>query len=354
MKNLEKSNFGFMNAYPIFIESNALEQLADLLAERSFSKILVLCDQHTRRHCYPSLQVQLPPHEVVEIQAGESYKNLDTCQLLWEELTTHKMDRHSVVLNLGGGVIGDMGGFVAATYKRGISFIQVPTTLLSMVDASVGGKLGIDFKGFKNHIGVFKEPEAVAVNPTFLETLPEEELISGFAEVIKHHLIADAAGWEELKSVKEVRSLDLTEIIRHSVAVKQKIVEADPLEKGLRKALNFGHTVGHAIEGHLLEKGSPILHGEAVALGMVAESWISWKRGLLERAAFDEIKEVIHRLYPIIHVPKGDHEILYSRAQNDKKNVGGQVICSLLDGIGSPKVNVGISKEEFFEALENT
>ncbi|MCI4669884.1 MAG: 3-dehydroquinate synthase [Bacteroidia bacterium] len=340
-----------MNAYPIVIENTALEWLSSFLSERKFSKILLISDQHTRKHCYPILESFLPPHEIYEIAPGEIYKNLDTCQLLWEALTHRKMDRQSVVINLGGGVIGDMGGFVAATYKRGISFIQVPTTLLSMVDASVGGKLGIDFKGFKNHIGIFCEPEAVVIYPPFLDTLPEEELASGFAEVIKHHLIADRERWGTLKQVKDIRNQNLAKIIRHSVDVKQKIVEIDPFEKGIRKALNFGHTVGHAIEGHALEQGEPMLHGEAVAIGMIAESWISMQRGLLAEAELGEIKELIGRLYPGRQIMEVDFEVLYARAQNDKKNIGGEVICSLLEGIGKPLVNVAISKEEFMGAL---
>lgn len=342
-----------MNTYPIYTGNHALEELGSLLAQRNYSKILVISDHHTYRHCYPLLKSHLPTHEIYVIEPGEAHKNLETCQGLWEVLTTQKMDRQSIVLNLGGGVIGDMGGFVAATYKRGISFLQIPTTLLSMVDASVGGKLGIDFKGFKNHIGVFKEPEAVVIYPPFLKTLPDEELISGFAEVVKHHLIADKDGWTQLKNVPDVRKLDLPAIIQHSVAVKQEIVKIDPFEKGIRKALNFGHTVGHAIEGHLLEAGKPILHGEAVAVGMIAESWISMQRGHLAQDEFDEIKELVSRLYPPISIPESDYDTLFQRAQNDKKNMGGQVMCSLLNGIGNPLVNVAISKEEFEGGMQS-
>jgi len=340
-----------MNSYPIFIGKEALGKLKDLLLTRDYTKILVLCDQHTRRHCYPRLKDQLPAHEVSEIAPGEAYKNLDTCIYLWQAMTMQKMDRHSLVVNLGGGVMGDMGGFVAATYKRGIDFIQVPTTLLSMVDASVGGKLGVDFQGFKNHIGLFQEPQAVVIDPEFLGSLPEEELRSGFAEVIKHHLIADREAWMVLREVDKIRSMDLTELIRHSVQIKQGIVEADPLEKGLRKALNFGHTVGHAIEGHQLEKGAPLLHGEAVALGMIAESWICHQRGLLSEGELGEVQGLIRRLYPPYRMEEDDFEALYARAQNDKKNRGGKVICTLLEGIGQARVNEAISREEFMNSL---
>ncbi|MEO0895976.1 MAG: 3-dehydroquinate synthase [Bacteroidota bacterium] len=340
-----------MNAYPISIGDDALKELSKLLAARQYTNILVLSDQHTRRFCYPILKEHLPQHEITEIAAGETQKTITTCMYLWDALTAHKMDRQSVVINLGGGVIGDMGGFVASTYKRGIDFIQVPTTLLAMVDASVGGKLGVDFRGFKNHIGLFKEPQMVCIYPPFLETLSDAELHSGFAEVIKHHLTGDRSGWQAIKELSDIRSQDLPKLIQHSVAYKQRIVAEDPSEKGLRKVLNFGHTIGHAVEGHMLEAGTPVLHGEAVAMGIVAESWIAHKRGMLPSSELDEIEQLVERLYPIIKIEEASLEDMYQRGQNDKKNINGVINCTLLQGIGDALVNQAISQEEFYGSI---
>ena len=229
-----------MHDYPIVIEEGALAQLPDLIGTINPSQIMVFVDTHTQAYCYPLLREYLPSHELFSIPPGEIHKNLTTCTGMWDVLTQKGFDRKGLVINLGGGVLGDMGGFVAATFKRGIPFIQVPTTLLSQVDASVGGKLGVDFHSFKNHIGIFQNPEAVLIHPGFLTTLPQEELRSGFAEVIKHHLIADKDAWKQLIVNKELNSLDFTSLIRHSVAIKSSIVEQDYKESGARKALNFG------------------------------------------------------------------------------------------------------------------
>ncbi|MEL6731128.1 MAG: 3-dehydroquinate synthase [Bacteroidota bacterium] len=341
-----------MRNYPIHIGSSALESLSVFLEESAYTQILVLADTLTHKHCYPHLQAHIPPHQVQLIEPGEIHKNLATCTLLWQAMTDLRLDRRSLVINLGGGVIGDMGGFVASTYKRGIDFVQVPTTLLAQVDASVGGKLGIDFEGYKNHIGLFCEPQGVFIYPAFLQTLPEAELHSGFAEVIKHHLIADAAGWEQLQHLTQLEAGDMEGLIRHSIQVKEDIVAQDPQEKGLRKALNFGHTIGHAIEGDLLQQGTPILHGEAIAIGMVAESWISSTRGLLSPNRLQTITQYLHSLYPPLTIDLSREEILFDRARNDKKNIGAEVNCTLLDGVGKVKVNQAITQEEMTASLQ--
>src|SRR5688500_10356753 len=244
------------------------KDLKQFLDERKYSKITILADENTRQHCYPVVSEILGPHEVINIKSGEEHKSLETCQFIWQSMTDQHLDRHSVLIIIGGGVLGDMGGFCAATYKRGIDFILVPTTLLSQVDASIGGKLGIDFQHFKNHIGVFQTPALTVLHSGFLDTLPAPEKRSGFAEVIKHALIADAPVWEEIRKY----SLDdqpWPMLLEHSVKVKLNVVRSDPYEKGLRKTLNAGHTIGHAVETFLLQSGRKVLHGEAVAAGLV-------------------------------------------------------------------------------------
>ena len=211
---------------------------------------------------------------LIEIPSGEEHKNLEKCQLIWNALSSHHFDRNSLLINLGGGVVGDMGGFAASTYKRGIDFIQIPTSLLAMVDASVGGKLGIDFAYLKNQIGVFNNPKAVLINPVFLNSLPNNQLLSGFAEVVKHALIEDKCYWKEITTTP-LEKMNWESIILQSIVIKNNIVTQDPLEKGERKKLNFGHTFGHAIESFYLKLGKPILHGEAISLGMILESNLS-------------------------------------------------------------------------------
>lgn len=337
-----------MHDYPIHIGADALQQLQAAISASAYSQYFVLADTHTYRDCYPLVQPFLPDHRVKVIQPGEIFKNLDTCTEIWQAMTEAKMDRKALVLNLGGGVIGDMGGFAAGTYKRGVDFIQVPTTLLSQVDASVGGKLGIDFQGYKNHIGLFREPSGVYIYPAFLQTLPFNELRSGFAEVIKHHLIADAGAWETLSAhAGDLTTFDFEALIRHSVAVKQRIVEQDPQEKGARKALNFGHTLGHAIESFFLKQRpeAPLLHGEAIAIGMIAEAYLSHLLGFLSLLELNAITALIKRYYPHTDIPENSFEEIYQHCLQDKKNQTGTILCTLLRGVGAFRINQPLNRE---------
>ncbi|MEQ8926380.1 MAG: 3-dehydroquinate synthase family protein, partial [Fulvivirga sp.] len=268
------------------------KEVKKVVATLPSSKVAVLVDENTHEHCLPHLGIK--DFVLIRINSGEVHKNLATCQFIWETLTDHGFDRQGLLLNLGGGVIGDMGGFCASTYKRGIRFVNIPTTLLAQVDASVGGKLGIDFNRFKNHIGIFAEPEAVIIDPFFLETLPANELRSGFAEVIKHHLIRDLDGWKQLSQSK-METLNWLEVIKHSVEIKNDIVIKDPKESGVRKILNFGHTIGHALESHYLNSDEPLLHGEAIALGMICESHISYQKNMISKEMLKEITGCITR-----------------------------------------------------------
>jgi 3-dehydroquinate synthase len=267
-------------------------------------------------------------------------------------MTLKQLDRKALMINLGGGVIGDMGGFCASTYKRGIDFIQIPTTLLSQVDASVGGKLGVDFNGLKNHIGVFKEPIAVFINDDFLSTLNSRELRSGYAEIIKHALIADSNKWVKLQSIQSLQEVDWLPLIKESVAIKEYITTTDPTEKGLRKVLNFGHTIGHAIETHyLFITDKRLLHGEAIAIGMICEAWLAFKKGYLSISDVEEIKSYILNIYPYTSIPLIDIEPILTHIYQDKKNEGGKLLYSLLNKIGDSNFNIQITYEETKEAL---
>lgn len=308
--------------YSIWIGKNSFSKLDISI----YSQVAILVDENTKRDCLSKLP-QIENALIIEIKSGEQYKNISTCSFIWEQLTINNFDRNSLLINLGGGVIGDMGGFCAATYKRGLEFIHIPTTLLAMVDASVGGKLGIDFKGFKNQIGLFNNPKAVLISSVFLETLAESELKSGFAEVVKHALISDNSLWLKLKNTP-FTDLDWEDIIDTSVQIKNKIVLADPFEKGERKKLNFGHTFGHAIESYYLEKGTPISHGEAVFMGMILETKISD----LSESDKNEIKNYVLSNFALPYTPKKSS--LHKFLINDKKNQNGKINFTLLNGIG--------------------
>jgi 3-dehydroquinate synthase len=324
--------------------------LLSFLDKRNYSTLVIIVDENTRKHCLTFFPTIIAEAQIIEVKSGEEEKTLQTCVHIWSEMTRFGLDRKAVVVNLGGGVIGDMGGFCASTYKRGIEFIQIPTTLLSQVDASVGGKLGIDFEHYKNHIGVFNEPQAVIISSLFLKTLDPREVRSGFAEVIKHALIADAEAWNKVKH-KSLQEQNWDEVIPHSVAIKSNITTLDPLEKGLRKVLNFGHTLGHAVESYFLEKGNRILHGEAIAIGMISESYLALKHGFISKADLTEIEQYILSIYGHVTVPSDIFDELLALARQDKKNEKGSVLFSLLEKIGKANFNITISDADMKESL---
>ncbi len=328
MKEIKADN------YSIWIGENSISKL-DV---SKYSKIGILVDENTKEFCLPLLS-EIKKSVIIEIKSGEQNKNIDTCNLIWNQLTKNSFDRDSLLINLGGGVIGDMGGFCASTYKRGIDFIQIPTSLLAMVDASVGGKLGIDFNGLKNQVGLFSNPKTVIINPKFLETLSENELKSGFSEVVKHALITDKYSWNHLKNTP-FQDLDWEEIIESSVQIKNKIVMSDPKEKGERKKLNFGHTFGHAIESYYLQKGTPILHGEAIFMGIILESELS----SLSVSEKNDIKNYILSNFSLPYTPSKSNLLNFLR--NDKKNFEEKINFSLLEGIGNCTINNLFSEDE--------
>ncbi|WP_221389740.1 3-dehydroquinate synthase [Dyadobacter sp. NIV53] len=334
------------------IIASVKESLPQFISSANYSKVIVIADNNTKKHCYPLIKSALPKHKLVEISSGEVFKTLATCEKIWNVMTSEELDRHALVINIGGGVIGDMGGFCAAVYKRGIDFIQIPTTLLSQVDASVGGKLGVDFHGFKNHLGVFSLPEKVLIDPEFLKTLPEREIRSGFAEIIKHCLIADGEKWNQI-SHKDFEEQNWADLIDHSVKIKQKVVEQDPTEKGLRKILNFGHTLGHAVETHFLSKPAiqRLYHGEAIAVGMIMESYLSLKKGMINSELLSQIEEFIFATYGRVQIAAEDIEAILALTRQDKKNRGSEIRFSLLTGAGSCGYDIVVSVSEMRKAI---
>lgn len=332
------------------ILTEALPATLKDIMNKSYSQIAVLVDENTWEFCYPIISPSLPDHFLIRIESGEKNKNLSTCDKIWSAMTDHGMDRKALLINLGGGVIGDMGGFCAATYKRGIDFINIPTTLLAQVDASIGGKLGVDFQSFKNHIGVFRDPKHVLISPIFLNTLDERELRSGFAEVIKHQLIADGENWQKI-SQQKFEVLDWISLIAHSIRLKEKVVQADPTEKGQRKILNFGHTIGHAIESYYLHTEKRLLHGEAIAIGMICEAYLSTLKTGLSQTDLNSIVRYIHNIYTHPIIEKSDVTSIAQLTLQDKKNEKGIVKMSLLEKIGKATYDIAIPNDEIEDAL---
>ena len=323
---------------------------------KNFSSYFILVDENTEKHCLPFLLDILGEKinkYIIYIKSGEIHKNIDTCSFIWQKMLEQNADRNALFINLGGGVIGDMGGFAAAAYKRGIAFIQVPTTLLSQVDASIGGKLGIDFMNIKNVVGFFQNPQAVFIYPPFLKSLPQRQLLNGFAEIIKHALIADASYWEQLKNIKKIDiNTAWEDIILQSLKIKKKIVTIDPFEKGLRKVLNFGHTIGHAIESYSLEHDeNPLLHGEAIVVGMIAELYLSKKTLHFSDQNLQEVIGFLQKLYPKYELPLQQIEDILAYLKNDKKNVGQQLNFTLLTDIGKSEYNQKADKASIIESL---
>jgi len=346
MKAIESIN------YSVFFE-NSLQELRHFLDKNKYSKVFVLVDSNTEIHCLPMLQDALGDIEfdLIEVTPGEENKNIDFCIGIWKMLLDFGADRSGILINLGGGVITDMGGFAASTFKRGIDFVQVPTTLLSQVDASIGGKTGIDMDNVKNIIGTFTQPKAVFIHNAFLSSLDQRELRSGYAEVIKHGLIYDANLFEKLKSIKPAEISP--ELIYRSVEIKNEVVKADPFEKGIRKILNFGHTIGHAVESYSLQRDKkPLLHGEAIAIGFICEAYLSAKKNKLTKEELREIVDTIKTVYPAYKVAKSSYNNLIELMKNDKKNISGKISFSLLSKIGACDYDIYCTEEEILGSLE--
>jgi len=346
MKTIQSDN------YPIFFE-NSIAELVKFIKQGNYSRFFILTDENTEKHCLPAIKTELGDmdnYDLIEIPAGEENKDIDFCIGIWRMLIDFEADRKSLLVNLGGGVISDMGGFAASTFKRGIDFVHVPTTLLSQVDASVGGKTGIDINSIKNIIGTFTPPKAVFINYDFLKTLPERQILSGLAEMLKHGLIMDAGYWNDLKSSD--LSQPSEELIYRSIEIKNKVVIEDPTEKGIRKALNFGHTTGHAIETNsLLNDSRPLTHGEAIAIGMICEAYLSYKKTGLSSEELAEIVAVINSHYPKYNLKEASYPDLLAIMLKDKKNQNGKINCTLLTSIGQCSLDNICTDAELCESL---
>lgn len=344
-------------SYDIVFNSNGYEALNELLLKRSYSAIFIIVDSNTHEQCLPHFLGHLAteiPIEIIEISEGEEHKTIETCTGVWDALAALNADRKGLVINVGGGVVTDLGGFVGCTFKRGMDFINIPTSLLSMVDASVGGKTGVDLGTLKNLVGIIRNPEMVLVDTGFLATLPAKEMRSGLAEMYKHGLIADVDYWKELADLKSLNIEDLNRLIHESIVIKNKVVLEDPTEQGLRKTLNYGHTLGHAIESyHLAEESKQkLLHGEAIAIGMILESYISSKLTGLPVDENEEIARVFTGTYDACAFAKADIEKIIDYLKYDKKNVGGQINFVLLEQIGKPVIDKKVPTELIYEAFD--
>ena len=342
----------------IYYSQEGYNQLNLTIQNKKYSKIFVLTDTNTNEYCSPIFLSELATDveiEVIEIESGEEQKNISTCVELWNILIELGADRKSLVIGLGGGVITDISGFVASVFKRGIDFINVPTSLLGMVDASLGGKTGIDLGNLKNQIGTITNAEMILVDFRFLDTLPNEEVRSGYAEMLKHGLIQDKEYWEKLSNFQNIDLMELDKLIIQSIEIKTKITSEDLTENGIRKALNFGHTLGHAIESYFIESPdkTKLLHGEAVAIGMILESFFSFKKKLISAEDYIHIKTVLKEIFPFVEFHQNDIQEIIRLLSFDKKNEYGKILFVLLDSIGNIRIDQQIENELIFEAFED-
>ncbi|QQX76108.1 MULTISPECIES: 3-dehydroquinate synthase [Aequorivita] len=341
----------------VYYSSLGWKVLSNYLYEQKDSKIFILTDENTKRYCSEYFLEKLCIEfklEVLTISAGEAFKNIFTCMNVWNTLSEKGADRNSIIINLGGGVVTDLGGFVASTFKRGLRFINIPTSLLAMVDASVGGKNGVDLGSIKNQIGVITLPEMVLIDTEFLKTLPKAHLTSGLAEMLKHGLIHSKKYWERIKGVNVLDEVEFEKLIRESVDIKKEIVTKDPLEKNLRKTLNYGHTLGHAIESYFLESDQKpeLLHGEAVAIGIILATHISTESLGFPKKTLDDVTRTILSYFPRQNFSKSDIEAVIKFLVFDKKNRNGKVLFVLLEDIGQYKIDCEVSNSLIYSAFE--
>lgn len=343
--------------YNIYFEDSDFTELNAFLLSPQYesAKIFILVDENTFKYCLPPLLENieiLQESEIIEVESGEENKVIEICVEVWQALTELNADRKSLIINLGGGVITDMGGFIASTFKRGIDFINVPTTLLAQADACIGGKVGVDLEGIKNQVGLFSNPKAVFINPEFLSTLDERQVISGFAEIIKHNLISRKNYWDQLHLTDVIDIVNVEEYILHSIEIKNNIVLLDPFEQGIRKSLNFGHTIGHSMESYsFINDEVPLLHGEAIAIGLVCEAYLSYKITGLPNSQLEEITTFVKNLYTPYPLNTLVSDALINLMQNDKKNERHKINFTLLKQIGEVAINQSANEDLIKEAL---
>ena len=341
-------------SYPVHFDKESYLVLSELIQTNNYSTIFILVDENTLEHCYPRFIQNLKTDkqiEIIEIESGEINKNLETCIGVWNAITELGGDRKSILITLGGGVITDLGGFVASCFKRGIDFINIPTTLLSMVDASVGGKTGVDLGVLKNQIGLFANPQMVIIDDTYLSTVSQREIKSGTAEIIKYGLTYDINLFNQIKDNK---GLDISSLIFRSIEIKNEVVLKDPKEKHLRKILNFGHTLGHAIESFYLESQDKenLTHGEAIAIGMVCECYMASKLLELPIEKVNAVKNVITSIYSKTNLFQKDFPSILNLLKHDKKNVNGQVNFVLLNDYEDFRIDCKVPENLILESMK--
>ena len=345
-----------MEKQHIIICHNLKEDLLQAIQGCEHDKVFLLTDETTHLCCKPQIEDMPVIHKAHEIVIGptDTHKTLDTLATVWMELSRNGATRHSLLINLGGGMVTDLGGFAASTFKRGINYINLPTTLLSMVDAAVGGKTGINFNGLKNEIGCFSPAKYVLLETAFLKTLDNENFFSGYAEMLKHGLISTREHLTDLLTF-DTHDIDYTrlkQLVGQSVAVKEHIVEVDPLEHGIRKALNLGHTVGHTFESLALAEERPVLHGYAVAWGLVCELYLSATRTGFEKTLMRQVVQFVKENYGTFTFDCKQYERLYEFMKHDKKNAAGIINFTLLRGIGDIAINQSAEKDDIFETFD--
>ncbi|SEA07073.1 3-dehydroquinate synthase [Psychroflexus halocasei] len=343
--------------YSIHFLNTGYQEVNKWISGRDFSKIFVLVDSNSHQHCLKLFLEEIETDleiEIIEIEVGEAYKSIKTCNQLWQTLADLDADKASLVLNLGGGVVTDIGGFIASTFKRGLSFIHIPTTLLGMVDAAIGGKNGVNAGTLKNQIGVINTPEKVMIDPRFLSTLNQAEMRSGLAEMIKHGFIADQAYLDTFLDLSAFSVEKLTELIERSIEIKTEISENDPHEKGMRKALNFGHTLGHAIESYSIENDNfpKLLHGEAVAVGMILALNLSVQTQSFKKDMYEKYVKLIKTYFTKVEFSEKDISEVVKLLKHDKKNTKGRINFVLLSNIGQPVLDCEVNNEMIYKAFE--
>lgn len=345
-----------MNPQKVILCEELTHNLTNAIHQCPHDRIFLLTDEHTHRLCLPLIQEvpALNNADEIIIQAEDVHKNLDTLAQVWQALSNQGASRHSLLINLGGGMVTDLGGFAASTFKRGISYINIPTTLLAMVDASVGGKTGINFNGLKNEIGVFAPADCVLIETEFLRTLDTHNFFSGYAEMLKHGLIGTPQHFNELLAfpTEEINFSQLKTLVGQSVQIKERIVQQDPHEHGIRKALNLGHTVGHAFESLALAENRPVLHGYAVAWGLVCELYLSYLKNGFPSEKMRQVIRLVKENYGIFSFDCKQYDTLYQLMKHDKKNKGGIINFTLLKDIGDIALNQTADQKTLFEMFD--
>ncbi|MBQ6746897.1 MAG: 3-dehydroquinate synthase [Bacteroidaceae bacterium] len=340
----------------VILCQNFLDELSEAITLCAPDQLFVLTDENTHEMCLPLLHEidALTQAHHIMIGAGDVYKNLKTLSNVWQALSDQSATRHSLLICLGGGMVTDLGGFAASTFKRGIKYINIPTTLLAMVDAAVGGKTAINFNGLKNEIGVFQPAFRVLLETEFLHTLDAHNLLSGYAEMLKHGLISNYDTLNELLAfdLANTNYNQLKQLVGKSVSVKEIIVKKDPKEQGLRKSLNLGHTIGHAFESLALNQQRPVLHGYAVAWGLICELYLSHVSVGFPRDVMRRVIHFIHENYGSFIFTCDDYELLYKLMLHDKKNKGGIINFSLLTDVGELCLDQTATQSLIYETLD--